>query len=182
VHTRQSRRRPAGKTVGFLIRSGMGGPDERIHLPTRTERCRASLTCMMRARRRPTIRRSRKERDEMIKIKSERNVPSVEEGHWALVASLKSFRHEAGDVRVKRRPLRRGQSIAPIRPSPPLLPDLPSPSLRAQGGDGVGNDAQPVCRSTADPTATQRPGRSVLGSPVCIWPHASTHAAIFLKA
>jgi hypothetical protein len=37
---------------------------------------------------------------------------------------------------VKRRPLRGGEQIAPITPSPPLLPDLPSPSLPAQEGEG----------------------------------------------
>jgi hypothetical protein len=42
---------------------------------------------------------------------------------------------EAGDGRVKRRPIRAGTTIAPYHPSPPSLPDLPSHPCLTQGAN-----------------------------------------------
>jgi hypothetical protein len=58
----------------------------------------------------------------------------------ALVASLKSLqRTRPGWSDEKETHLRGGERRLPplAGPSPPLLPDLPSPSLPAQGGEGA---------------------------------------------
>ena len=58
-------------------------------------------------------------------------------------------------------------------PSPPLLPDLPSPSCTRPRGEGARERCSTsVCRSTDDPT----PSRSTRGT-ACIGPHASPQSS-----
>jgi hypothetical protein len=67
-------------------------------------------------------------------------VLSVEEEAAALLASLKSLQQaRPGWSTEKGEPSARGHRLPPFTgPSPPLLPDLPSPTLPAQGGEAAG--------------------------------------------
>jgi hypothetical protein len=63
---------------------------------------------------------------------------SVEEAAAGLVAFFEiAAADKAGVVAEKGNPPARGRRLPPLAgPSPPLLPDLPSPSLPAQGDEG----------------------------------------------
>jgi hypothetical protein len=81
----------------------------------------------------------------------------------ASVASLKLLQRTRRGGRLKKETrLRGGHRLPPLAgPSPPLLPDLPSPSLPAQGGRrGQG----PMLNHRVGQLTTQRPSRSTLGT------------------